>query len=71
MPFGFNRVTIVCLFALTLLLRGTFALAEEPAGSVAVGVVPDLTKTIDFERPGQYHLGPTGARAGSTWPPTS
>ena len=26
------------------------------------GKVPDLTKSIDFERKGEFHLGPTGAK---------
>jgi len=30
--------------------------------SIAAGQVPDLTKTIDFERKGEFHLGPTGAK---------
>lgn len=30
--------------------------------SVATGAVPDLIKTLDFERTGAFHLGPTGAK---------
>ena len=30
--------------------------------AVAEGQVPDLTKTIDFERSEVFHLGPTGAK---------
>lgn len=47
------------LFALTFLLCGTFATAEE---RVPASAVPDLTKVVDFERKGEYYLGPTGAK---------
>jgi HEAT repeat protein len=47
------------LFILSLLLSCTLAVAAEPAQSNSV---PDLTKTIDFERKGEYFLGPTGLK---------
>ena len=59
------------LFVLMYLLYGTFATAAEQerasaapdlTSTVDTGAVPDLTKTIDFERTGQYHLGPSGAK---------
>ncbi len=42
-----------------LLLSATQTIAQGQADSPAP---PDLTKKIDFERKGQYHLGPTGAK---------
>ncbi|NQT36673.1 MAG: HEAT repeat domain-containing protein [Planctomycetes bacterium] len=39
-----------------LLLGTTSTTAQEPAAP------PDLTAEIDFERKGEYHLGPTGAK---------
>ena len=31
-------------------------------GETLCGQVPDLTQTVEFERKGDFHLGPTGAK---------
>jgi hypothetical protein len=51
------RFAVLALSA--LLLVGGKTLAQE---QTALESPPDLTKTIDFERKGEYYLGPTGAK---------
>ncbi len=49
----------VLLIGLCLVPCGAAVVADEKD---AADSVPDLTRTIDFERKGEYHLGPTGAK---------
>jgi len=47
------------LIALQFMLYQSTAMAQRRA---SVGTAPDLTRTIDFERRGEFYLGPTGAK---------
>jgi HEAT repeat protein len=47
------------LIALQFMSFQSTAMAERRA---SVGTAPDLTQTIDFERRGEFYLGPTGAK---------
>ena len=55
-PTQFRRTLLVALPILS------FALPVWSAPQPSAEIVPDLTQTIDFERKGEYHLGPTGAK---------
>ena len=46
----------------TTLFIALALLSDGLSTSIAAGQVPDLTETIDFERKGEFHLGPTGAK---------
>jgi len=55
-----TSVASCLVLALSVLLLGAApTMAQEPAPPDSP---PDLTKTIDFERTGEYYLGPTGAK---------
>lgn len=53
---------LYCRYRRTVFLAAMAFLSGGLSTSASNGQVPDLTKTIDFERKGQFHLGPTGAK---------
>lgn len=55
-PIQFYRTLLVTLPILS------FALPAWSAPLPSAVIAPDLTQTVDFERKGEYHLGPTGAK---------
>lgn len=54
-----NQLHRTVFVALPILL---FAMPAWSAPQSPAETVPDLTRKIDFERKGEYHLGPTGAK---------
>jgi len=52
-----------CVFSISLLATFVLSAAHTIAREqIAPNTPPDLTKTIDFQRTGEYFLGPTGAK---------
>ncbi|NQU23095.1 MAG: HEAT repeat domain-containing protein [Candidatus Nealsonbacteria bacterium] len=49
-------------YILLALAAVLLAVAPASGGEQATDSPPDLTKTIDFEKTGEYYLGPTGAK---------